>query len=72
MQQHDPDRPEDIDTDGEDHAVDALRYGCMARPYMRPKPSDADDRITDLSDVTLDMLWYDRDRQKKRISHKRL
>ena len=24
--------PEDIDTDAEDHAYDALRYGCMSRP----------------------------------------
>ncbi len=24
--------PEDVDTDGEDHAYDALRYGCMSRP----------------------------------------
>jgi len=33
--QHDADRPEDVDTDGEDHAPDTLRYGCMARPYVR-------------------------------------
>lgn len=33
--QHDPDRAEDVDTDGEDHAPDTLRYGCMARPYVR-------------------------------------
>ena len=31
--QHDETNVEDLDTDGEDHAVDALRYGCMARPY---------------------------------------
>jgi hypothetical protein len=33
--QHDALKPEDVDTDGEDHAPDALRYGCMARPYVR-------------------------------------
>lgn len=33
--QHDQHRPEDVDTEGEDHAGDALRYGCMARPYVR-------------------------------------
>lgn len=32
--QHDYSRPEDIDTDAEDHAVDALRYACMSRPYL--------------------------------------
>ena len=28
----DDNNPEDIDTDAEDHAYDALRYGCMSRP----------------------------------------
>ena len=28
--------PEDVDTNAEDHAYDALRYGCMSRP-MHPK-----------------------------------
>lgn len=36
--QHDKDRPEDLDTDGEDHAVDALRYGCMSRPMITEAP----------------------------------
>ena len=39
--------PEDIDTNAEDHAYDALRYGCKSRPihtsyasrmYKQPKP----------------------------------
>lgn len=33
--QHDQDRPEDVDTEGEDHAPDECRYACMARPYVR-------------------------------------
>lgn len=33
--QHDMMRPEDVDTDGEDHAGDAIRYGCAARPWVR-------------------------------------
>jgi hypothetical protein len=40
--QHDPDRPEDILTDSEDHAADEWRYACMSRPYVptieKPKP----------------------------------
>jgi hypothetical protein len=32
--QHDPDKPEDLDTDGEDHAADEARYACMARPWI--------------------------------------
>jgi len=26
-------KPEDLDSDGEDHACDAIRYFCMSRPY---------------------------------------
>jgi len=33
--QHDPDRPEDVLTDSEDHAADEWRYACMSRPYVR-------------------------------------
>ena len=40
--QHDDKRPEDVDTDGEDHAADETRYACAARPWVRatdkPKP----------------------------------
>ena len=28
----DKNNPEDVDTHAEDHAYDALRYGCMSRP----------------------------------------
>lgn len=33
--QHDERRPEDLDTDGEDHAADDWRYACMSRPWVR-------------------------------------
>ncbi len=36
--QHDPNKAEDVDTNGEDHAPDALRYGCMSRPVVRDLP----------------------------------
>jgi hypothetical protein len=36
--QHDRHRAEDVDTESEDHAPDALRYGCMSRPYVRDVP----------------------------------
>lgn len=36
--QHDRDKPEDLDTNAEDHAGDDWRYGCMSRPYIR-KPA---------------------------------
>jgi Terminase large subunit, T4likevirus-type, N-terminal len=31
--QHDADKPEDINTEGEDHAGDEWRYACMSRPW---------------------------------------
>lgn len=33
--QHDKNRLEDVDTEGEDHAGDDTRYACMARPISR-------------------------------------
>lgn len=38
LQQHDKHNIEDIDTDGEDHAVDEIRYACMSRPWIAPAP----------------------------------
>ena len=35
--QHDQDKPEDLDTEAEDHAADDWRYACMSRPYIRVK-----------------------------------
>jgi hypothetical protein len=33
--QHDEHKPEDVNTDGEDHAPDEARYRCMSRPGLR-------------------------------------
>jgi len=42
--QHDDARPEDVDSDMEDHAPDSVRYACMSRPMVldleKPKPRD--------------------------------
>lgn len=32
---HDETKKEDLDTDGDDHWVDALRYACMTRPFRK-------------------------------------
>lgn len=43
---HDTNRPEDLDTDLEDHAADAMRYGLMSRPphtLTKEKPPQNDD-----------------------------
>jgi len=42
--QHDKNRPEDVDTDGEDHVGDEARYGCNSRPWVR-KVAPASDAI---------------------------
>ena len=34
-------RPEDLDTNGEDHVADEWRYMCMARP-ITPQPQSPD------------------------------
>jgi hypothetical protein len=39
MLAHDPDRAEDLDTQQEDHAADACRYGCMSRPFITKPPA---------------------------------
>jgi hypothetical protein len=39
--QHDKDRPEDLDSDMEDHAADEWRYACMSRPWVAVKPESS-------------------------------
>jgi hypothetical protein len=40
--QHDRSRPEDIDTDSEDHLADEVRYACSSRPWIKPAARPAD------------------------------
>ena len=35
---HDKNQPEKYDTNGEDHAVDAIGYGCLSRPLAPDRP----------------------------------
>lgn len=44
--QHDSHRAEDVDTDGEDHCPDEIRYACMSRPFLR-KPAPDELSVTD-------------------------
>lgn len=57
--QHDTKRPEDVDSEGEDHAVDEARYACMSRPMTRLPPPSAKP-MTTIRDVTMDHLWKQR------------
>jgi hypothetical protein len=52
--QHDQARPEDVDTEGEDHAPDEIRYACMSRPLTRhetPKPEPLPPGVYRISDL---------------------
>lgn len=40
--QYDEHKPEDLDTDGEDHVADEVRYFCMSRPIKPRKAADPD------------------------------
>jgi len=56
--QHDLNDPEDCDTDGEDHAPDALRYGFMSRPWRRPRPAKRTEATVKLlQNATMNDLW---------------
>lgn len=48
--QHDEKHPEDLDTTGQDHVLDACRYACMARPIdsslQEPKRLDKMGKVT--------------------------
>lgn len=47
--QHDEKKPEDLDSDMEDHAADEWRYACMSRPWIRETPTPERQRPTDYS-----------------------
>jgi len=53
--QHDDIKPEDVDTQGEDHIGDETRYACMSRPYMKKAPVITP--IRGLQQMTMDELW---------------
>lgn len=54
--QHDAVRPEDVDTDGEDHAGDETRYACMSRPWVVDGPSQKP-KPRFLNDMTANELF---------------
>lgn len=57
--QHDRARAEDLDSEGEDHAADDVRYACMSRPYIREIVKPLENKILSVgpdNQVTLDDL----------------
>jgi hypothetical protein len=57
--QHDPRRPEDMDSTGDDHAADALRYGVTSRPWL-PAPRELDPV------VSMNFLWEQQEKERAR------
>jgi hypothetical protein len=45
--QHDQARPEDMDSNLEDHAADEWRYACMSRPWIKTVKEKPKVRIKD-------------------------
>lgn len=66
--QHDEDHPEDLDTDGEDHAADDIRYACMSRPWT-PKIKPPVEGLVlpkDIRSLTFNDLVAKNTRERKR------
>lgn len=62
--QHDKLRPEDLDTDGEDHAADEARYMCMTRPWTAKTPQKREE-MKGMEALTLDRLFEDRESERR-------
>jgi hypothetical protein len=82
--QHDASRPEDVDTESEDHAPDSCRYACMSRPYVKQQFDErtpaksrllpvlcVGDPLTQRA-VTLDELWEDHESHEGSGSRQRI
>jgi hypothetical protein len=54
--QHDAKRPEDLDSNGDDHLADCLRYAVSSRPWVKAEPEVQ-------RGVTMNMLWAERERR---------
>lgn len=67
---HDSHRPEDVDTEAEDHAADEIRYACMSRPMTKSSPMKAVEKIISTdptkTTVTLTDMWEANERGHKR------
>lgn len=68
--QHDKDKPEDLDTESEDHAADEVRYACMSRPYAKDAPAQRHNRTLAVgadNNLSLDDLWETVPRRSERV-----
>jgi Terminase large subunit, T4likevirus-type, N-terminal len=63
-QQHEKENSEDLDTDGEDHAVDETRYGLMSRPWF-PNGVKLGDIMRNPIDMTINEIIAHQSRLRK-------
>lgn len=63
--QHDLTKAEDVETEGEDHAADAIRYLCMMRPWL-PSQSEEQKRPK-ITGYCLNDLWEQREYEHGRV-----
>lgn len=63
--QHDENRAEDVDSDGEDHAGDETRYACKARPWIRDQPQPKVQRFDQTSDLNVTEIIAARRRTRR-------
>lgn len=63
--QHDAKRPEDVDTESEDHAADETRYACMSRPWIRKVRKIEAPKPVPLAEITFDQLLKHNDRRRE-------
>lgn len=67
--QHDERVPEDLDTNGDDHCADMVRYGCQSRPYLVKGPEEPEE-MRGIADATFNeamKLWDDEPSYEGRI-----
>jgi hypothetical protein len=63
--QHDELKPEDVDSEMEDHAADDWRYACMSRPWQPPMLKQEKPKFW--HEQTLEELWQQTPRKSSRI-----
>jgi hypothetical protein len=68
--QHDEMKPEDVNTDMEDHAADEWRYACMSRPWVKEPEIQRDPLEEAKQPLTFDqqMRYHEQqERQRQRL-----
>jgi hypothetical protein len=63
--QHDEHRPEDVDTNSEDHAGDETRYACMARPWVQEAPETKRPKFANSTDLNVEEIIAAHRRRKR-------